>query len=151
MNRVVLLSDGQANEGVTDRPTLGRIAAGAADRGVRLTTVGMGLDYNEDLMELLAENGRGRYYYVKDAASLEGVFAGELASMQATVASATELQLTPLCAGVEMLEVFGYETRAPGRRPPWCRWSTCSAATAGGWWPSCACRRRRWGARICCR
>jgi Ca-activated chloride channel family protein len=114
VNRVVLLSDGQANQGVTDSPTLGRAAAGAADRGVRLTTVGMGLDYNEDLMELLAENGRGRYYYVKDAASLEGVFAGELASMQATVASATELKLTPLCAGVEVLAVYGYETRAQG-------------------------------------
>jgi Ca-activated chloride channel homolog len=114
VNRVVLLSDGQANQGITDQPSLGRIAAGAADRGVRLTTVGMGLDYNEDLMELLAENGRGRYYYVKDAASLEGVFAGELASMQATVASATELKLTPLCAGVEVLAVYGYETRAQG-------------------------------------
>jgi Ca-activated chloride channel family protein len=114
VNRVVLLSDGQANEGVTDAPTLGRLAAGAADRGVRLTTVGMGLDYAEDLMELLAENGRGRYYYVKDAASLEGVFAGELASMQATVASAAELKLTPLCAGVEVLAVYGYETRAQG-------------------------------------
>lgn len=114
VNRVVLLSDGQANQGVTDAPTLGRLAAGAADRGVRLTTVGMGLDYAEDLMELLAENGRGRYYYVKDAASLEGVFAGELASMQATVASATELKLTPLCAGVEVLQVYGYETRQQG-------------------------------------
>jgi Ca-activated chloride channel family protein len=114
VNRVVLLSDGQANQGITDAPTLGHIAAGAAERGLRLTTVGMGLDYNEDLMELLAESGRGRYYYVKDAVSLEGVFAGELASMQATVTSATELTLTPLCAGVEVLAVYGYETRTRG-------------------------------------
>jgi Ca-activated chloride channel homolog len=114
VNRVVLLSDGQANEGVTDRTTLGRIAAAAADQGVRLTTVGIGLGFNEDLMELLAENGRGRYYYAQDAASLQGVFAGELASLQATVASATELRLVPTCAGVEILEVFGYETRRQG-------------------------------------
>src|SRR6185369_13658386 len=51
-----------------------------ADQGVRVTTIGLGLDYNEDLMEATAENGRGQYYYVKDAGSLESVFAGELRS-----------------------------------------------------------------------
>jgi Ca-activated chloride channel family protein len=81
---------------------------------VRLTTVGLGLDYNEDLMEALAENGRGRYYYVKDAGSLESVFAGELESLQATVATATELRLTPACAGVEVISVMGYESRREG-------------------------------------
>jgi Ca-activated chloride channel family protein len=114
VNRVVLLSDGQANEGITDRTTLGRIAGAAADQGVRLTTVGIGLGFNEDLMELLAENGRGRYYYAQDAGSLDQVFAGELAALQATVASATELRLVPGCPGVEVLEVFGYETRRQG-------------------------------------
>jgi Ca-activated chloride channel family protein len=114
VNREVLLSDGQANQGITDRAALARIAGGAADKGLRLTTVGLGLDYNEDLMEALAENGRGRYYYVKDAASLESVFAGELENLQATVATATELRLVPACAGVEVLSVVGYETRRDG-------------------------------------
>jgi Ca-activated chloride channel family protein len=114
VNREVLLSDGQANQGITDRGALARLAGGAADRGLRLTTVGLGLDYNEDLMEALAENGRGRYYYVKDAATLESVFAGELESLQATVATATELRLVPACAGVEVLSVLGYETRRDG-------------------------------------
>jgi Ca-activated chloride channel family protein len=114
INRVVLLSDGMANQGVTDPAALGALAARAADRGVRLTTVGVGLDYNEDLMELLAENGRGRYHYVKDAASLEPVFAAELASMQATIATATELRLEPACGGVEILDVFGYTFRREG-------------------------------------
>jgi Ca-activated chloride channel family protein len=114
INRVVLLSDGQANQGLTDPAVLGSIAAAAAERGVRLTTVGMGLDYNEDLMELLAEHGRGRYHYVKDAASLDHVFASELASMQATLATATEVRLVPACEGVEILEVFGYPLRREG-------------------------------------
>jgi Ca-activated chloride channel homolog len=114
INRVVLLSDGQANVGVVDPAQIARAAADAADQGVRVTTIGLGLDYNEDLMEAVAENGRGQYYYVKDAAGLESVFAGELRSMQGTVATRAELRLTPACSGVEIAEVYGYESRREG-------------------------------------
>jgi Ca-activated chloride channel family protein len=114
VNRVILLSDGNANVGVTDIPTLARMSGDAAERGVRITTVGLGNDYNEDLMEAIAENGRGQYYYVKDAGTLDAVFAGELKAIQATVATAAELRLEPACAGVEIVEVFGYVTRREG-------------------------------------
>jgi Ca-activated chloride channel family protein len=114
VNRVILLSDGNANVGITNVATLARIAGAAAERGVRITTVGLGIDYNEDLMEAVAENGRGQYYYVKDAGSLDAVFAGELRAIQATVATAAELRLEPACAGVEIAEVFGYVTRREG-------------------------------------
>lgn len=114
--RVVLLSDGQANQGIVDPATLARIAADAADRGVRTTTVGVGLDYNEDLMEALAESGRGRYHYVRDAASLEAVFADELRALETTAATAAALELEPACAGVEVETVFGHESRREGDR-----------------------------------
>jgi Ca-activated chloride channel family protein len=114
VNRVVLLSDGNANVGVTDIPTLARLAGDASERGVRITTVGLGVDYNEDLMEAVAENGRGQYYYVKDAGGLDAVFAGELRAIQSTVATAAELRIEPACAGVEIVEVFGYVTRREG-------------------------------------
>jgi Ca-activated chloride channel family protein len=114
VNRVVLLSDGQANVGVVDPAQIAHAASDAADRGVRVTTIGLGLDYNEDLMEAIAENGRGQYYYVKDAGGLESVFAGELRSMQGTVATGAELRLSPACAGVEIAEVYGYESRRDG-------------------------------------
>jgi Ca-activated chloride channel family protein len=115
VNRVILLSDGNANVGVTDIPSLARVASDASERGVRITTVGLGLDYNEDLMEQVADHGRGQYYYVKDAATLEPVFAGELRAIQGTVATAAELRLEPTCAGVEILEVVGYPTRRDGQ------------------------------------
>lgn len=114
VNRVLLLSDGLANVGVVDTPSIARAAGAAAERGVRVTTVGVGLDYNEDLMEAIAESGRGQYYYVRDAAGLEAVFAGELRAMQATVATRAELRLEPACDGVEIVEVAGYETRKDG-------------------------------------
>jgi Ca-activated chloride channel family protein len=115
INRVVLLSDGQANVGVVDPQLIARDASQAADQGVRVTTIGLGIDYNEDLMEAIAENGRGQYYYVKDAAGLESVFAGELRSMQGTVATAAELRIDPACAGVEVADVYGYNFRRDGR------------------------------------
>jgi Ca-activated chloride channel family protein len=114
INRVILLSDGQANVGVTDTPTLAKGAARAADQGIRITTIGLGLDYNEDLMEALAENGRGQYHYVKDASGLQAVFDGELKAMQATVATNVDLKFAPSCDGVEIEDVYGYETRHDG-------------------------------------
>jgi Ca-activated chloride channel family protein len=114
INRVILMSDGNTNAGITDTPTLARIAGDAAERGIRITTVGLGLDYNEDLMEAIAENGRGQYYYVRDAGELQAVFDGELRAIQATVATNAELRLEPACAGVEIAEVYGYATRREG-------------------------------------
>src|SRR5262249_37494472 len=86
----------------------------ASEKGVRITTVGLGLDYNEDLMEQVADHGRGKYYYVRDAATLDAVFAGELKAIQGTVATATELRLEPAWAGVEIAEIYGYPTRRDG-------------------------------------
>lgn len=108
VSRVILLSDGQANVGITDPRAITLDATSAADQGVRITTVGLGLDYNEDLMEAIAEHGRGQYYYVRDAGALDAVFAGELRSIQATVATRAQLRLEPSCAGVEIDDVYGY-------------------------------------------
>lgn len=115
LKRVILLSDGVANVGITDTPSLSRVASSAAEKGARITTVGLGLDYNEDLMEALAEYGRGQYYYVKNGSDLDTVFAGELQSIQATVATNSEIRLTPLCPGVEIAEVYGYATQKDGQ------------------------------------
>ncbi len=114
VNRILLLSDGRANHGITNMNTLANYAQRAANRGIRITTVGLGVDYNEDLMETLAENGRGQYYFVQNADDLQGVFHGELKNIQGTVATATEVRLRPSCAGVEILEVFGYNARRDG-------------------------------------
>jgi Ca-activated chloride channel family protein len=115
VNREILLSDGNANVGVTDIPSLARMASDASERGVRISTIGLGIDYNEDLMERVADTGRGAYYYVKDAGGLDNVFAGELKALQATVATSAEVRLVPACAGVEIAEIYGYPTRREGQ------------------------------------
>jgi Ca-activated chloride channel homolog len=114
VSRVILLSDGLANAGEIDPATIADSARQAADRGVRITTIGVGLDYNEDLMEAIAESGRGNYHYVQDSGALDPVLARELSAAQATVAASVELRLRPACAGVEITEVIGYQTRREG-------------------------------------
>jgi Ca-activated chloride channel homolog len=114
VSRIILLSDGRANAGVVDQSAIADTARAAADKGVRITSVGVGLDYNEDLMEAIAEAGRGNYYYVKNSIDLEKVMAGEMAGIQATVATNVELRLRAACAGVEIADVVGYETRREG-------------------------------------
>ncbi|MBK9072447.1 MAG: VWA domain-containing protein [Myxococcales bacterium] len=116
VNRVILLSDGLANVGVTDPSVIASVAGTAADRGIRITTVGVGDDYNEDLMETIAESGRGAYYYVQRAADLESVFAREISSLSGTIASNVELTLEPLCAGVAIEEIYGYAAKRDGNR-----------------------------------
>lgn len=116
VNRVILLSDGLANVGITDPSVIASVAGTAADRGIRITTVGVGDDYNEDLMETIAETGRGAYYYVQKAADLESVFAREITSLSGTVASNVELTLEPLCAGVAIEEIYGYNAKRDGKR-----------------------------------
>ena len=114
INRLILLSDGQANAGVVDPAAIAATARQAAEQGRRITTIGMGVDYNEDLMEAIAESGRGQYHYVRDAEGLAKVFAQELEALQGTVATSVELVLEPACAGVEIVDVYGYEWRRQG-------------------------------------
>src|SRR5690606_31868036 len=60
------------------------------------------------------EAGRGQYHYVKVASDLDKVIAGELAGIQGTVAKNVELHLEAPCAGVDIVQVLGYESRRVG-------------------------------------
>jgi Ca-activated chloride channel family protein len=114
VNRVLLLSDGLANTGVVAPAAIAATAQQAADRGVRISTVGVGLDYNEDLMEAIAENGRGQYSFVDNVGDMEKVFATELGALQATVARQVAVRIEPAAEGVAVVQALGYEARHEG-------------------------------------
>lgn len=114
INRVLLLSDGLANTGVVAPAAIAATAQQAADRGVRISTVGVGLDYNEDLMEAIAENGRGQYSFVDNVGDMEKVFASELGALQSTVARQVAVRIEPAADGVAVVQVLGYESRREG-------------------------------------
>jgi Ca-activated chloride channel homolog len=115
LRRIVLISDGQANTGVRDPNGLAQLATDTAARGISISTVGVGLDFDEVTMTRLADVGRGRYYFVEDTAELARQFATELAGLAETVASDTRLVIDP-GQGVHVTEVYGYPFAREGHR-----------------------------------
>jgi Ca-activated chloride channel family protein len=77
-NRVILLSDGNATSGDTSTPDILAMADGFVSKGVGLTTVGVGLDFDVELMRGLAEHGAGNFYFLEDASAATEVFTEEL-------------------------------------------------------------------------
>jgi Ca-activated chloride channel family protein len=65
LNRVLLLSDGLANVGETNLDAIATGVNRLAKEGVSTTTMGLGDDYNEDLLEAMAQSGDGNYYYIE--------------------------------------------------------------------------------------
>ena len=105
LNRVILLSDGLANEGVID-PTVivGEVKALAAV-GVSTTTMGLGDDYNEDLMQAMGEAGDGNYYYIESPVQLADIFQTELKGLMANVGHKVSLGIEPV-GGVRIAAVL---------------------------------------------
>lgn len=111
--RVVLVSDGLANQGDATPEGLVRRAAAAARGGYALTTVGVGADFNEYLMTALADAGTGNYHYLRGSEDLAGVFARELDAARTEVASGLAVRIEP-GAGVQVLDAAGYPLERTG-------------------------------------
>jgi Ca-activated chloride channel homolog len=112
-NRVMLLSDGVANVGATGpQAILQRVAEEAAD-GIELTTVGVGMgDFDDEMLETLADRGDGRYAYVDDRREIDRLFSTELDGTLQTVAEEARAQVEFDPRVVESWRQLGYENRA---------------------------------------
>jgi Ca-activated chloride channel family protein len=108
VNRVVLLSDGLANQGVTSPHELNKIAKRYRHKSISLTTMGVGLDYNENLMVGLAESGGGNYYFIESPSQLASIMHREFNTLSSVVAQNAMLDLK-LGQGVKLLDVIGCE------------------------------------------
>jgi Ca-activated chloride channel family protein len=106
VNRVVLLSDGLANQGITDPRELGRIARRERDRSISLTTMGVGLEYNENLMTSLADQGGGNYYFIESSRNLASILRKEFDMIGCVVAQNGVIELK-LSRGVRVIDVVG--------------------------------------------
>ena len=109
--KVILISDGLANQGVTDPRLLGRMAAAAVENRFSITTVGVGLDFNEVLMTAIADRGAGHYYFLEDPQTFARVFEGELQSARRVAAADVALRLA-LEPGVRLIDAGGYPIAA---------------------------------------
>ncbi len=103
MHRVVLLTDGLANVGITSVEELVEHARQIRARGITTSTMGVGVDFNEELLEAMARHGGGRFQYVESVAHIPDCIAGELGEMLQVSARGTALELT-LPEGVRLVE-----------------------------------------------
>lgn len=105
--RVVLISDGLANQGDASREGLVGRASRAARGEYALSTVGVGADFDEGLMAALADAGTGNFHFLADASGLERILAAEFATARETVASGLRVAIEP-APGVGVIDAAGY-------------------------------------------
>src|SRR5258708_36015870 len=100
------IAEGCANFGPSTPIELRRLCQNLSEEGIAVTTIGLGDDYNEDLMAGLAEASDANYYYVKDTEKLPEIFAKELGELF-TVA-AREVRIEIICPdGVRPIGLLG--------------------------------------------
>jgi len=115
VNRIILVSDGQANVGPSSPQELGLLGASLGKEGIVVTTLGLGLGYNEDLMIQLAEKSDGNHAFVENAADLARIFRYEFGDLFAVVA--TDVNVTITCAeGIRPVRVLGREANIQGQQ-----------------------------------
>jgi Ca-activated chloride channel family protein len=92
-NLILLLSDGQANVGETDIEKVGQRSSQAHKKGLVVSTLGVGEDYNEALMAEIATQGGGRYYHVQSSTQIVHYLTGELGEAADLAARDVHIQI----------------------------------------------------------
>ncbi len=103
--RVVLLTDGLANKGVTDPKAIVAAVAEAAGRGIATSALGIGEDYNEELLEAMAQAGDGSYTFVESPDQLPAFFEAELRGLKSVAGREVRLGLSP-GPGIEIVSIL---------------------------------------------
>lgn len=112
-NRVILLTDGIANEGETRPRRIADNSAGFNERGIDLSTIGVGQDLDNDLLRTLAKRGRGLYHFVADSRDIEKVFVSEVQSLVSPVARDVRVEIA-YDSSLRLEHLYGYAPRYNG-------------------------------------
>ena len=113
VNRILLATDGDFNVGVSDTRALIEMVERERDRGVTLTTLGFGEgNYNEAMMEQIANKGNGNYAYIDSALEARKVLGDQMSSTLFTIAKDVKIQVEFNPAQVSQYRLLGYENRA---------------------------------------
>lgn len=115
VNRVILLSDGLANVGPSSPSALGQLGQSLAKERISVTTIGLGLGYNEDLMTQLANNSDGNHAFVEHARDLASIFQKEFNDVLSVVAQ--KIQININCKnGVKPIRILGRKGQILGNK-----------------------------------
>jgi|SaaInlV_135m_DNA_2_1039731.scaffolds.fasta_scaffold08835_2 Ca-activated chloride channel family protein len=113
INRVILATDGDFNVGATSHEELIELIEKKRNLGISLTTLGFGSgNYNDHLMEQLADKGNGNYAYIDGLREANKVLVNELGSTLFTIAKDVKIQIEFNPAVVAEYRLIGYENRA---------------------------------------
>ncbi|MEE4287976.1 MAG: von Willebrand factor type A domain-containing protein [Erythrobacter sp.] len=113
VNRVILATDGDFNVGVSSRDALVEMIESYRDRDITLTTLGFGQgNYNEAMMEQIANKGNGNYAYIDTALEAKKVLGDEMSSTLFTIAKDVKIQVEFNPAVISQYRLVGYENRA---------------------------------------
>jgi Ca-activated chloride channel family protein len=93
--KILLLTDGLANVGVTDPAALVSLTGSQAETGVGTTTIGFGEDFDENLLTAMADAGRGNAHYVESPEAAPAIFAEEFEGLVSLVAQNVSIELRP--------------------------------------------------------
>ena len=110
IGKVILISDGLANQGITDPNALGQMASIAVEKEFTISTAGVGADFNEQLMTAIADQGTGSYYYLENPDAFAAVFHREFNNARVVAARAVKVRV-PLPAGVVLVNASGHPVK----------------------------------------
>jgi Ca-activated chloride channel homolog len=111
VNRVLLLTDGLANIGIIDHPELQRLAGELRDRGITTSTFGVGTDFDESLLQGMADAGGGHFYFIGDVAQMRDHITSEVGETLEVVAREVVLDIVvPDGVRIDALSPFRIES-----------------------------------------
>lgn len=111
--RLLLLTDGMSNVGVTDPKEIAAKARVQYLEGARISTIGLGYDVDENLLRKIAEQGRGAFYFAENAAALKDILIKDVNSLMIPVVKDASVTITA-SQGAKIKRVYGYESGLEG-------------------------------------
>lgn len=114
IGRCLIVTDGQANVGVSDPDALARVAAEMRQRGIATSTFGVGSDFDERTLQRIAEGGQGHFYFVETPSAIPDLLTSELGDSLQIVAREAALVLR-LPDGVDAAPVGPFKVSSAGR------------------------------------
>jgi Ca-activated chloride channel family protein len=115
VNRIVLLSDGLANSGPSSPAELAALGASLSKENISVSTLGLGLGYNEDLMVQLAQKSGGNHHFIENATELADVFRGEFEDVLSVVAQEVAMKVR-IPEGIRPVRVLGNDAEINGQQ-----------------------------------
>lgn len=112
--KILLLTDGLANVGIVDRGQLTALAARARKAGVGTSTIGFGADFDEDLLQAMADGGGGNYHLAATPDAAPAIFADEIDGLTSVVAQNVSVEIRPR----EQVELLGVLNEFPSVAVP---------------------------------